>query len=91
MNSSNATESARGAGRLHFIDGMRGIALILMVINHTSRDWMDVGMAHPELQGLRRWTLFTRDAQGLYRKFGFGPALHPERLMEVVDRDPYRG
>ena len=23
---------------------MRGIALILMVINHTSRDWMDVGM-----------------------------------------------
>ena len=48
-------------------------------------------MAHPELQGLRRWTLFTRDAQGLYRKFGFGPASHPERLMEVVDRDPYRG
>jgi hypothetical protein len=45
----------------------------------------------PELQGLRRWTLFTRDAQGLYRKFGFGPASHPERLMEVVDRDPYRG
>ncbi len=48
-------------------------------------------MAHPELQGLRRWTLFTRDAQGLYRKFGFGPASHPERLMEVVDHDPYRG
>jgi uncharacterized membrane protein len=32
------------AGRLRFIDGMRGVALILMVINHTSRDWMDVGM-----------------------------------------------
>lgn len=32
------------AGRLRFIDGMRGIALILMVVNHTSRDWMDVSM-----------------------------------------------
>ena len=30
------------AGRLQFIDGLRGVALILMVINHTSRDWMDV-------------------------------------------------
>jgi len=47
--------------------------------------------SHPELQGLRRWTLFTRDAHGLYRQFGFGAAAHPERLMEVVDRDPYRG
>lgn len=45
-------------------------------------------MAHPELQGLRRWTLFTRDAQGLYRRFGFGAPAHPERLMEVVERDP---
>ena len=48
-------------------------------------------MSHPELQGLRRWTLFTRDAHGLYRQFGFGAAAHPERLMEVVDREPYRG
>ena len=48
-------------------------------------------MAHPELQGLRRWTLFTRDAHGLYGQFGFGAAPHPERLMEVVNSDPYRG
>jgi hypothetical protein len=47
-------------------------------------------MSHPELQGLRRWTLFTRDAHGLYRQFGFGAPVHPERLMEVVDGDPYR-
>ena len=46
-------------------------------------------MSHPELQGLRRWTLFTRDAHGLYRQFGFGASGHPERLMEVVDSDPY--
>jgi peptidoglycan/LPS O-acetylase OafA/YrhL len=27
-------------GRLTFLDGLRGVALILMVLNHTSRDWM---------------------------------------------------
>lgn len=47
-------------------------------------------LSHPELQGLRRWTLFTRDAHGLYRQFGFGAPAHPERLMEVVAHDPYR-
>src|SRR6266446_9714052 len=31
-------------GRLQFVDGLRGVAIILMVINHTSRDWMDVQM-----------------------------------------------
>jgi GNAT superfamily N-acetyltransferase len=46
-------------------------------------------MAHPELQGLRRWTLATRDAHGLYRQFGFGAPAHPDRLMEVLDRTPY--
>ena len=40
--------------------------------------------AHPDLQGLRRWTLFTRDAHHLDRKFGFGEARHPERLMEIL-------
>jgi GNAT superfamily N-acetyltransferase len=39
--------------------------------------------SHPELQGLRRWVLFTRDAQGLYRQYGFSEARHPERLMEI--------
>jgi len=34
--------------------------------------WM-VGLMldHPQLQGLRRWLLGTRDAQALYRRFGF--------------------
>ena len=45
-------------------------------------------MTHPELQGLRRWTLFTRDAHALYRRFGFGDARYPDRLMEVLT-DPY--
>lgn len=46
-------------------------------------------MSDPELQGLRRWTLFTRDAHGLYRQFGFGVPAHPERLLEVLRTDPY--
>jgi GNAT superfamily N-acetyltransferase len=47
-------------------------------------------VAHPDLQGLRRWTLFTRDAHGLYRQYGFGEARHPERLMEILG-PPYAG
>jgi GNAT superfamily N-acetyltransferase len=46
-------------------------------------------MGHPELQGLRRWNLFTRDAHGLYRQYGFGEVRHPDRLMEVFDDRPY--
>jgi len=45
--------------------------------------------AHPDLQGLRRWTLFTRDAHALYRKHGFAEARYPDRLMEILC-DPYR-
>jgi len=40
-------------------------------------------MAHPELQGLRRVMLATRDAHGLYAQFGFAPAAAPDRLMEI--------
>jgi len=32
---------------------------------------MEVIQSHPELQGLRRWMLMTRDAQGLYEQFGW--------------------
>lgn len=44
---------------------------------------------HPALQGLRMWALFTRDAHGLYRQFGFGPPPDPERLMQRVAEHPY--
>jgi GNAT superfamily N-acetyltransferase len=45
---------------------------------------MECIVAHPDLQGLRRWTLFTRDAHGLYEKVGFQRATTAERLMERV-------
>ena len=46
-------------------------------------------MSHPKLQGLRRWSLVTRDAHGLYKQFGFQPLASPERYMEIVRRDVY--
>ena len=45
--------------------------------------------AHPELQGLRRWALVTRDAQGLYAQFEFKPLSHPDRFMEIARPDIY--
>jgi GNAT superfamily N-acetyltransferase len=51
---------------------------------------MDCIVSHPELHGLRRWTLFTRDAHGLYRRYGFGDPRYPERLMERLDDTAYR-
>jgi ribosomal protein S18 acetylase RimI-like enzyme len=47
-------------------------------------------LEHPDLQGLRRWLLVTRDAQGLYRRVGFTELAEPARLMELVDPDVYR-
>ncbi|MBI3853607.1 MAG: GNAT family N-acetyltransferase [Verrucomicrobia bacterium] len=41
-------------------------------------------VAHPDLQGLRRFTLATRDAHGLYAKFGFAAPAQPEMLMEIA-------
>ena len=45
---------------------------------------------HPDLQGLRRWNLVTKDAHGLYAKFGFVPATHPEHSMERRDPGIYQ-
>jgi GNAT superfamily N-acetyltransferase len=45
--------------------------------------------AHPELQGLRRWLLGTRDAHGVYAALGFEPIAAPERLMEIRLGAPY--
>jgi GNAT superfamily N-acetyltransferase len=45
--------------------------------------WLiEVVMSHPDLAGLRRWMLATRDAHRLYRKSGFTELRQPERWME---------
>ena len=45
---------------------------------------MECVVAHPELQGLRRWMLATNDMHALYRQVGFTalatPEIHMERL-----------
>ena len=47
-------------------------------------------LGHPDLQGLRRMLLGTRDAHGLYRQFGFTPVASPERFMEIFCPDIYQ-
>lgn len=42
---------------------------------------MESVLRHPDLQGLRRFLLATRDAHGLYSQFGFEPLKNPERWM----------
>jgi len=92
-----AFEGARQVGFARVISDRATFAYICDVFALESARGHGVGkslmaaiMSHPELQGLRRWTLFTRDAHGLYQQFGFGAPANPERLMEVVNRDPYR-
>lgn len=46
-------------------------------------------MAHPQLQGLRRFSLATSDAHGLYEAFGFSAPARPQTLMEKLDPDVY--
>jgi GNAT superfamily N-acetyltransferase len=53
-----------------------------------SRRLMDAVVTHPELAGLRNFLLATRDAHGLYEKFGFTPLAEPRRWMAI--RRPYR-
>ena len=51
---------------------------------------LEVVQAHPELQGLRRWVLLTRDAHALYRLAGWSSLATPDRYMERWFKDVYR-
>jgi GNAT superfamily N-acetyltransferase len=46
-------------------------------------------LTHPDLQGLRRWLLATRDAHALYRRLGFGAVADPSIFMTIHDADLY--
>jgi GNAT superfamily N-acetyltransferase len=61
-------------GDVYIIPEFRGRGL--------SKWLMEAMMEHPDLQGLRRWVLATRDAHSLYEKFGFRQLVYPERWME---------
>jgi N-acetylglutamate synthase-like GNAT family acetyltransferase len=51
---------------------------------------MEVIMSHPDLQGLRRMILATKDAHGLYSQFGFTPLINVDRWMHILDPDVYK-
>jgi GNAT superfamily N-acetyltransferase len=63
------------------LDGHRGRGI--------GKQIMTAVTTHPELQNLRLWTLFTRDAHDLYRRVGFREARFPDRLMERRQSQPY--
>jgi GNAT superfamily N-acetyltransferase len=46
---------------------------------------METILAHPDLQGLRRFLLATRDAHELYSRYGFTLLHNPSRWMEKFD------
>lgn len=64
------------------LDAFRGRGLSKML--------MKAIVCHPDLQGLRRLCLMTRDAHGLYAQFGFSAMPEPSRYLEVVDRESYQ-
>jgi N-acetylglutamate synthase-like GNAT family acetyltransferase len=51
---------------------------------------MAIIMTHPDLQGLRRMILATKDAHGLYKQFGFTPLINVDRWMHILDPDVYK-
>lgn len=53
--------------------------------SHGLGKWLiETVMTHPDLQGLRRWTLATSDAHGLYRQFGWNDLQNPDKWMEIL-------
>ena len=71
------------------------LADVFVLESHRGRGlatwFMESVMSHPDLRGIRRWMLVTRDAHGLYRKVGFTDLSAPERIMEKLLADPYGG
>ena len=69
-------------GDVYILEDFRGQGLSIWL--------MQVIAEHPELQGLRRWSLLTGDAHGLYRKTGFQELQNSELYMEKAIPDIYK-
>ena len=52
-----------------------------------SKALMRAVLDHPDLQNLRLFLLATRDAHGLYERFGFRPLADPGRMMAILNPD----
>jgi GNAT superfamily N-acetyltransferase len=70
------------------------LADVFVLASHRGRGLskliMETIVAHPDLQGLRRWVLATRDAHGLYARYGFAQLAQPDRFMERWDPQVYQ-
>lgn len=66
---------------VYVLDGHRNLGLSHAMLNHLH--------GHALLQGLRRWALFTQDAQGLYTQHGWSQYPYPERMMTRDFLDVY--
>jgi GNAT superfamily N-acetyltransferase len=70
------------------------LADVFIVEEHRGKklsSWMmEYIMSYDELKGLRRWMLATRDAHGLYKKFGFNALDEPDRIMQKKINNPYK-
>ena len=68
---------------VYVLEGHRGKGLATWMLEEI--------LAHPRLQGLRRFTLATRDAHALYARKGFAPLARPQAFMEIHKRGVYAG
>ncbi len=50
---------------------------------------MECILNHPDLQGLHRWVVVTRDIR-LYKKVGFVPLKEPQTYLEIVNPEAYK-
>jgi N-acetylglutamate synthase-like GNAT family acetyltransferase len=92
-----AYESGRQVGFARVVTDRATFAWLCDVFvleSHRRRGIADALMAavksHPDVQGLRRWSLATRDAHALYRRHGFEPLADAGRAMEIRRPDVYR-
>ena len=73
---------------------MAYLADVYVLEEHRGRGLSKAMLAHlhgrADLQGLRRWLLFTRDAHSLYEQFGWKGLAHPERVMLQDHPDIYQ-
>jgi GNAT superfamily N-acetyltransferase len=90
-------EAGRQVGFARVITDLATFAYLadVFVVEHRRRrglgDWLvESILRHPQLQGLRRFALVTRDAGPLYERHGFSAPEQPSGYMERVDREVYR-
>ena len=75
----DTTESARAARRSDAQRSGQGLGKWLI----------EQVLAHPDLLDLRRFMLVTRDAAGLYARYGFQSPVDPSGTMQIRRPDPY--